>query len=170
MAVLALGTIRSSYRSQPFTAPCPPGVICFFFHSHSPAPTHSRYPHLMTDFFSPLSAPPKYPCLFANACVWRSYIFTVCLFGLTGDKVCVIKPAEEAASLAKLMKGKVALSRASTEGHLYDTVWVKTVTVMVHVAFVGSCQSKLATNNRTVQLRGTRFPFCLWTLCRGDLK
>lgn len=69
----------------------------------------------MTDLFFPTA--PKYPCLFTDDCVRRSYIFIVWLFRLTGDKVCVIIPEEEIALLAKRMQEKVALSVASREGH-----------------------------------------------------
>lgn len=79
-----------------------------------PTPTHSCYPHMMTDLFFP--TPPKYPCLFTDPCVRRSYIFIVWLFRITGDKVQVIMPEQETASLAKLIREKVASRVASREG------------------------------------------------------
>lgn len=115
----------------------------FLFPLSLPTPTSSCYPHLMTDLFFP--TPQKYPCLFTK-CLCPAFIYFYSLvFRLTADKVCVIIPEKETAPLAKLLRVKAALRVASRESHYIIRFEKKTVTVMVRVAFVGTCQYKLAT-------------------------
>lgn len=61
----------------------------------------------MTDLFLP--TPTKYPCLFTDARFQRPYVIPVWLFGPTGDKVCVLAPAEETALLLEADERKASL-------------------------------------------------------------